>query len=155
MCLRRLEERLVFMDNLKRKRLMYSGVFYAMACDGVLHASEKSEIVRILNESILYEGINRDGLMDELMSTIRSDPRKAIDAYLDELKASDLIERHKLTLIESIIRVINSDNVVDKSEVAYMRKVCLSLNLDINALVSRFPQHSNLFIDSDSGDYRR
>jgi len=118
-----------------------------MACDGSIDIEEISEIKKMVSTEIYFMGFDYEIPFENNLHYIKSNGKKAINEYLNELSLLNLNDRQELRLIEVLIRTIESDHKLTNNEIKFLQLVKSKLKVSEETLISQFPKQMNYLID--------
>jgi uncharacterized tellurite resistance protein B-like protein len=118
-----------------------------MACDGSIDESEVTEIKNMADNEIYFMGFDIEEPFEASLSYIKQNGKKAINEYLNELSQLNLNEKQEIILIEVLIRTIESDNVIEESEIKFLQMVKSKLGISEETIITQFPKQMKYLID--------
>ena len=121
-----------------------------MACDGSIDESEITEIKNMADNEIYFMGFEIEESFEAILSYIKQNGKKAINEYLNELSQLNLNEKQELLLIEVLIRTIESDNVIEESEIKFLQMVKSKLDVSEENIIIQFPKQMKYLIDFEN-----
>ena len=121
-----------------------------MACDGSIDESEITEIKNMADNEIYFMGFEIEEPFEAILSYIKQNGKKAINEYLNELSQLNLNEKQELLLIEVLIRTIESDNVIEESEIKFLQMVKSKLDVSEENIIIQFPKQMKYLIDFEN-----
>lgn len=132
------------------QNLLLKSAISVMACDGSIDESEIAEIKNIADNEIYFMGFDIEEPFEKSLNYIKQNGKKAINEYLTELSQLNLNEKQELVLIEVLIRTIESDNIIEASEVKFLQLVKSKLGISEETIITHFPKQMNYLIDFEN-----
>ena len=103
--------------------------FACMACDGEI-AKEEIELIKSFAASFnLFSTINVENKLNEYVSNINDKGNAFLNEYLTLLKNANLSSTEQLNIIEIAIKMIEADNIIQYSEIAFFKKIRAKLSI--------------------------
>ncbi len=127
--------------------LLLKSAVSMVSCDGQVETSEIEEISKIAENEIYFMGFEYSKLLNEQLDYIKNKGKTAINEFLADLSTSELNENQELILIEVLIKALESDNKVEKSEIKFLQLVKSKLKITEETLITKFPKHFNYLLD--------
>ena len=121
-----------------------------MACDGSIDNIEIAEIEKMVTNEIYFMGFDYEKTFGDHFNYIKSNGKKAINDYLDELNSLDLNDKQELRLIEVLIRTIESDKKVENNEIKFLQLVKSKLKVTEETIIARFPKQMSYLVDTNN-----
>jgi uncharacterized tellurite resistance protein B-like protein len=138
------------MKNQDFKNFLFKSAVMAMACDGDIAEKEIDEIKLIVGNEIYFMGYDFEEQLRSNIENIKANGKAAINQYLQEIGPYDLNENQEILLIEVILRIIEADTEIQKSELQFLQLVKAKLKVDEQTLIVKFPKHIDCFLESNS-----
>ncbi len=138
------------MKTIEFQNFLLKSAIAMMACDGSIDNKEIAEIENMVNNEIYFMGFDYKKPFEDNLNYIKSNGKKAINDYLDELSLSDLNDKQELRLIEVLIRTIESDNKVANNELNFLQLVKSKLKITEETIITKFPKQMSYLIDSNN-----
>lgn len=119
-----------------------------MACDGEI-ANEEINLVKSLAEkTTLFEGIDVENVLNSFIQEINKKGKLFLVDYLAEVKTADFTKSEELTLLDLAFKTINSDNIIEYSEVKFFKKIRTRLDITDDEIIETYPEMED-FIQPD------
>lgn len=128
--------------------LLIKVAFACMACDGEIDATEINCIKQVFEklDSTKLETVSQ--LINDFRDQLNADNKKFFNSLFTELKKTTLTESEEIELIVIAIKIIESDDVVDYSEVKLLKKIRSYLKISDQTLLNAMPDKED-YIASD------
>ena len=119
-----------------------------MACDGEI-AQEEINLIKLLAEKTnLFEGIDVEDVLNSFIQEINRKGKMFLIDYLGEIKVSEFTKTEELELLNLAFKTINSDNIIDYSEVKFFKKIRMRLDVTDDDILEMYPEMEE-FIQPD------
>lgn len=119
-----------------------------MACDGEI-ANEEINLVKSLAEkTTLFEGIDVENVLNSFIHEINKKGKLFLLDYLADVKTTELTKDESLSLLDLAFKTINSDNVIEYSEVKFFKKIRTRLDVTDEEILETYPEMED-FIQPD------
>lgn len=119
-----------------------------MACDGEI-ANEEINLVKSLAEkTTLFEGIDVENVLNSFIQEINKKGKLFLVDYLADIKAAEFAKEEKLALLDLAFKTINSDNIIEYSEVKFFKKIRTRLDITDDEILEKYPEMED-FIQPD------
>lgn len=138
------------MKNIDFKPFLFKSAVMAMACDGDIAEEEITEIKNIVANEIYFMGYDFEEPLKTNIENIKANGKNAINQYLQEIVSNDLNEHQEILVIEVILRMIQTDQKVEESEIKFLQLVKSKLKIDEQTLIVKFPKQIDYLIDSNN-----
>ena len=135
------------MKNQDFKNFLFKSAVMAVACDGDIAEREISEIKNMVASEIYFMGYDFEEPLKNNIDNIKENGKKAINQYLQEIVANDLNEHQEILLIEVLLRMIESDSVIQHSELKFLHMAKAKLKIDEQTLIVKFPKQIDHLMD--------
>lgn len=131
-----------------KKELFLKTAFSCMACDGEI-ANEEINLVKSLAEkTTLFEGIDVENVLNSFIQEINKKGKLFLVDYLADIKATEFAKEEKLALLDLAFKTINSDNIIEYSEVKFFKKIRTRLDITDDEILEIYPEMED-FIQPD------
>lgn len=131
-----------------KKELFLKTAFSCMACDGEI-ANEEINLVKSLAEkTTLFEGVDVENVLNSFIQEINKKGKLFLVDYLAEVKTADFTKSEELTLLDLAFKTINSDNIIEYSEVKFFKKIRTRLDITDDEIIETYPEMED-FIQPD------
>lgn len=131
-----------------KKELFLKTAFSCMACDGEI-ANEEINLVKSLAEkTTLFEGIDVENVLNSFIQEINKKGKLFLVDYLADIKAAEFAKEEKLALLNLAFKTINSDNIIEYSEVKFFKKIRTRLDITDDEILEIYPEMED-FIQPD------
>lgn len=138
------------MKTIEFQNFLLKSAIAMMACDGSIDNEEIAEIENMVTNEIYFMGFDYEKPFEDNLNYIKSNGKKAINAYLDELSSLDLNDKQELRLIEVLIRTIESDKKVENNEIKFLQLVKSKLKITEETIITKFPKQMSYLVDSNN-----
>lgn len=119
--------------------------FCCMACDGNIADEEVSALKQYISTNHTdFSSLNLDSMLNSYVESINSMGAEFLKNYLDDISEMNLSEEEQLNVIRLAINLIEADNNIDYSEIAFFKKIRLRLSISDESILENMP---------DKGDY--
>ena len=137
------------MQNISK--LLLHTAFCCMASDGDIDKREISLIKSMCEKSSLFENVNIQTELNQLVKKINVEGKKFITDFFELLKNTSLSEEEELTLLDFAIQTIWADERVEYSEIKFYKNIRYRLNVSDEKILDRFSNVPNieLFLGQD------
>jgi len=135
------------MKTIDFQNFLLKSAIAVMACDGSIDTEEIAEIKSMVANEIYFMGFDYEKPFETNLNYIKSNGKKAINEYLNELSSLSLNDKQELRLIEVLIRTIESDNKVEDNEIKFLQLVKSKLKVSEETIISQFPKQMSYLID--------
>lgn len=131
-----------------KKVLFLKTAFSCMACDGEI-ANEEINLIKLLAEKTnLFEGIDVEDLLNSFIQEINRKGKMFLIDYLGEIKVAEFTKAEELELLNLAFKTINSDNIIEYSEVKFFKKIRMRLDVTDDDILVTYPEMEE-FIQPD------
>jgi len=127
------------MDTITFDKLLLKTAFCCMAADGDIDKREISLIKSMCDKSPLFNNLNFQEEINQLVDKINTRGKDFIQYYFDLLKQTQLSEEEELMLIDFAIQTINADEQIEYSEIKFFKNIRHRLKVNDEIILSRFP----------------
>lgn len=135
------------MKNKDFKKILFRATFTMMAVDGDIHNSEISAIKYLIKNTPYFIDVDLDSELKFNIDILNKDKDNFISDFIEMIKNYDFSESQIITLIEVLIKIIKADNIVDPSELEFLRMVIDSLPITERQLIVKFPAYLDYFMN--------
>ena len=130
---------------MRTTELYLKTAFCCMACDGSIADEEITMLKQYVeNNKETFKDAEIENLLNAYVSEINEKGVSFLKNYLSDLADTNIPEEEQLGLIKLAISIIESDNKIEYSEVAFFKKIRLSLSISDETILRSMP---------DKGDY--
>ena len=130
---------------MRTTELYLKTAFCCMACDGSIADEEVTMLKQYVDSNKeTFQDAEIETLLNAYVSEINEKGVSFLKSYLSDLADTDISEEEQLGLIKLAISIIESDNKIEYSEVAFFKKIRLNLSISDDVILSSLP---------DKGDY--
>lgn len=131
-----------------KKELFLKTAFSCMACDGEI-ANEEINLVKSLAEkTTLFEGVDVESVLNSFIQEINKKGKLFLVEYLAEVKTAEFAKTEELALLDLAFKTINSDNIIEYSEVKFFKKIRTRLDITDDEILEIYPEMED-FIQPD------
>jgi len=138
------------MKTIEFQNFLLKSAIAMMSCDGSIDNEEIAEIENMVTNEIYFMGFDYEKPFEANLNYIKSNGKKAINDYLDELSSLDLNDKQELRLIEVLIRTIESDKKVENNEIKFLQLVKSKLKITEETIITKFPKQMSYLVDSNN-----
>ena len=119
--------------------------FCCMACDGNIADEEVSTLKRFLSDNrIELNGLDIEVILNSYVESINSMGVQFLKDYLNDISEMNLSDEEQLNIVRLAINLIEADNIIEYSEIAFFKKIRLRLSISDESILENMP---------DKGDY--
>lgn len=131
-----------------KKELFLKTAFSCMACDGEIANEEISLVKSLAEKTSLFEGIDVESVLNSFIHEINKKGKVFLVDYLAEIKTAEFTKIEELTLLDLAFKTINSDNIIEYSEVKFFKKIRTRLDITDDEIIETYPEMED-FIQPD------
>lgn len=131
-----------------KKELFLKTAFSCMACDGEIANEEISLVKSLAEKTSLFEGIDVESVLNSFIHEINKKGKVFLVDYLAEIKTAEFTKSEELTLLDLAFKTINSDNIIEYSEVKFFKKIRTRLDITDDEIIETYPEMED-FIQPD------
>lgn len=125
---------------MEMNELYLKTAFCCMACDGDIANEEVLTLKKyISNHSKEFDGVDVDSLLNSYVEGINTMGERFLKNYLAEIAECNLSEEEQLNVISLAINIIEADEKIEYSEIAFFKKIRLKLSISDDQILSRLP----------------
>lgn len=121
------------------KELFLKTVFSCMACDGDIAKEEVTLVKQLVENSDVFEGIDVENLLNVYINQINENSKVFLNEFLNELKEANLTKDQELVLVDLAFKIIESDNVIEYSEIKFFKKIRAKLSITDAEILELYP----------------
>lgn len=119
-----------------------------MACDGEIANEEINLVKSLADKTTLFEGIDVESVLNSFIQEINKKGKLFLVDYLADVKATEFDKEEKLALLDLAFKTINSDNIIEYSEVKFFKKIRTRLDITDDEILEIYPEMED-FIQPD------
>lgn len=119
-----------------------------MASDGHIDNREIALIIKMCENSPLFQNFNFQEEINSLVNKINSGGTEFISYYFNLLSKSDLTEDEELTLIDFAIQTIKADEQIEYSEIKFFKNIRHRLKISDEKILVVYPDIEE-FLEED------
>lgn len=121
--------------------------FACMACDGEI-ATEEIALVKhwTTNNSHLFGDLDVESTLNAYIAEINQQGKAFLSFYISELATANLTEAEQLQLLTIAIEMIEADNKIEYSEIAFFKKMRFKLPISDAAILAKFPDKERFLL---------
>lgn len=132
--------------------------FACMACDGEIATEEVALVKRwTTDNSHLFGDLDVESTLNAYIAEINQQGKAFLSLYISELATANLTEAEQLQLLTIAIEMIEADNKIEYSEVAFFKKIRFKLPIPDAAILAKFPDKERFLlpdiIEPDEWDF--
>jgi hypothetical protein len=118
-----------------------------MASDGDIAPEEVVYIRDLYGSLTTFNTSSFDAEIDNFVNSIEADGKAFITNYLHLLEGLQLTEQEELNLLDIVIKVIKSDNVIEYSEIKFFKTIRYRLRVSDEKITDYFADtHEDIFL---------
>ncbi len=140
------------MKNNDFKSFLFRTAVVAMACDGDIADSEVKLLKELVNKEINFIGFEYENMLVNYVQEIKSNGKKSINNFLQDIKDLNFNGTQKLKLVEICLEIIHADGNIESGELNFLHLVILNLNVGLESLIVEFPQYVEIILNSDNSN---
>jgi uncharacterized tellurite resistance protein B-like protein len=138
------------MLTIETRRLLFEMACTAVVCDGRIDEREIKELHYIDTSTPYFSDIDLSNDIDQFLADYKKSGDELIYRSLQKLKNKNLSPSEQLLTLEIILRIINSDEIIEESEVSFIHAVRETLPINDEIIKDRFGELDILFGQDDS-----
>lgn len=132
---------------MKTSELYLKTAFCCMACDGsVANEEVKSLKMYVTNNNELFDGVDIESTLNSYVAEINTSGKRFLTNFLAEVASKDLTEEEQLKLVELAINIIEADENIEYSEVAFFKKIRQKLSVTDEAILEKLPSKGDYLL---------
>jgi uncharacterized tellurite resistance protein B-like protein len=124
----------------------------SMAIDGEIHEKELEFFHQFSSDNVYFEEFDLDSYFKKAIVAIKKDVEGFIITLTNEVKESDLDKQLKLIIVDVILAIIQSDEVIDDNEIVFLNRMLEIFDIDKRSLISRHPDLKEVLEENDGLD---
>jgi uncharacterized tellurite resistance protein B-like protein len=136
------------MNELPYNKLLLLTAFCCMASDGHIDDKEVALIKSMCEKSLLFNNVNIEDEINQLVIKINSGGKVFIKDYLNLLENTTLSENDELILIDFAIQTIKADEQNDYSEIKFFKNIRHRLKVSDDVILNTYPD-IEMFLEED------
>lgn len=109
------------------------------ACDGEIAPEEVDLIRSLIAKNEIFDGIEAESAINDLISELNDDGLKFIKEYLDAIRKSELDKKEQLLIIRLAIDMIEADNKIVYSEIKFFKRIRNNLTISDEDILEAYP----------------
>ena len=122
------------------KKILYlKTLLCCSACDGEIAPEEVDLIRSLIAKNEIFDGIEAESAINDLISELNDDGLKFIKEYLDASRKSELDKKEQLLIIRLAIDMIEADNKIVYSEVKFFKRIRNNLTISDEDILEAYP----------------
>ncbi|MCM1094536.1 MAG: TerB family tellurite resistance protein [Lachnospiraceae bacterium] len=122
------------------KKILYlKTLLCCSACDGEIAPEEVDLIRSLIAKNEIFDGIEAESAINDLISELNDDGLKFIKEYLDAIRKSELDKKEQLLIIRLAIDMIEADNKIVYSEVKFFKRIRNNLTISDEDILEAYP----------------
>lgn len=122
------------------KKILYlKTLLCCSACDGEIAPEEVDLIRSLIAKNEIFDGIEVESAINDLISELNDDGLKFIKEYLDAIRKSELDKKEQLLIIRLAIDMIEADNKIVYSEVKFFKRIRNNLTISDEDILEAYP----------------
>jgi uncharacterized tellurite resistance protein B-like protein len=121
--------------------------FCCMACDGDIANEEVLMLKRYISDhGDKFKGIDVESLLNSYVEGINTMGERFLKNYLAEIAECNLSEEEQLNVISLAINIIEADEKIEYSEIAFFKKIRLKLSISDDKILSQLPEKEDYLL---------
>ena len=122
------------------KKILYlKTLLCCSACDGEIAPEEVDLIRSLIAKNEIFDGIEAESAINDLISELNDDGLKFIKEYLEAIRKSELDKKEQLLIIRLAIDMIEADNKIVYSEVKFFKRIRNNLTISDEDILEAYP----------------
>ena len=117
-----------------------------MASDGKIANEEVAVIQKYVENTDLFNGIDVESKINEYVDNINENGIGFIEDYLRDLRNSRLEDNEALQCLKLTIQLIESDNNIKYSEVAFFKRIRSCFDISDEAILEEMPDKEDYLL---------
>ena len=139
------------MHTLESRKLLFQVACSAVVCDGHIDDLEIKELHYIDKSTPYFADIDLSSDIDIFVDRFKQSGKQVVTESIEEVKKAELSPVLQILLLELILRLIYSDQHIEKDEIIFIKSIRAALPLSDDIIIERFGRIDILFSD----DYER
>ncbi|MCF8262755.1 MAG: hypothetical protein K9J12_18395 [Melioribacteraceae bacterium] len=128
------------MEKIAFNELLLNTAFACMSCDGDIDEREVKLLIKLESDEHIFGVSNIEGKLNELIKSINEKGDKFFKHYFRNLSNSNLSKEQELLLIDTAIRTIEADEVVEYSEMKFFKIIRSKLKSTNKEILDKIPE---------------
>lgn len=125
---------------MRTTELYLKTAFCCMACDGSIADVEVFALKQYISaNSSQFDGLDVDLALNTYVDSINTMGEQFLKNYLSEISELNLSEEEQLKVVSLAINIIEADEIIEYSEIAFFKKIRLRLSISDDQILSRLP----------------
>lgn len=125
---------------MRTTELYLKTAFCCMACDGSIADEEVLALKQYISaNSGQFYGFDVDSALNAYVDGINTMGEQFLKNYLAEISEQYLTEEEQLKIASLAISIIEADEIIEYSEIAFFKKIRLRLSISDDQILSRLP----------------
>lgn len=120
--------------------------FCCMASDGKVAEEEIAVVQKYAERTDLFNKIDVESKINEYVDNINENGVGFIEEYLRDLKSSGLDDKEALQCLKLAIQLIESDDNIEYSEVAFFKRIRSCLGISDEAILEEMPDKEDYLL---------
>ena len=137
---------------MNKEELFLKTAFCFMACDGRIEPQE-IEVMKDYISKYNLEIKESANIIDSYVNEINKNSASFFKKYISEVAVSSLDTEAMLTLIKIAMDMIESDNVIEYSEIAFFKKVREVIPISDSTILDKYPDKEDYLLPDSNSDY--
>ena len=136
------------MEKIPLNHLLLQTSFCCIASDGNIDKREIAIIKSLFEDSAYFENTDFQDEMNQLIKKINEKGTDFFHDYLILLEEATLTEDEELTIIDYALQTINSDDMVEYSEIKFFKNIRHRLRASNEIILAKFPE-IEMYLEND------
>lgn len=109
-----------------------------MACDGII-ATDEIELVKkwTKNNPEWFGSIDTEATLNRYVSEINQKGKQFLSEYIHEIEQQHLTEEEQVQLLTIAVKMIEADQNIEYSEIAFFKRIRFKLNVSDSAILQK------------------
>lgn len=131
---------------MERNELYLQTAFVCMACDGEIATKELELIKSFCTNTDTFSGLDVENILNKYVAKINEEGIVFIQRFIKELAQIELLEKEQLKVIEVAIKMIEADEKIEYSEIAFFKKIRSALTISDEKILEFMPNKEDYLL---------
>jgi uncharacterized tellurite resistance protein B-like protein len=132
--------------------ILLKSAILSMAIDGEIHEKEMEFFNQFSEDNVYFEDFDLEKYFKKVIAAIKDDYEEFILTLSNEVEESNLNKQYKLIIIDVVLAIIQSDEIIDDNEIIFLNRMLEIFDIEKNVIISRYPDLKNVFSDKRKFD---
>ena len=128
------------------EELLLKTAFCCMACDGEIAPDEIRQISEYIAVSNSFGNIDAQAHLNDYIVEINTRKSLFLIDFLKEIHDADLDDDEAIKVLDVAIKMIEADNVVEYSEISFIKKLRNQFSISDEVLNEKMPDKEDYFL---------